>query len=293
MKIKSIECVYKTDSILGESPLWSPQEKVLYWVDISKKMVHRFDPLTKENTTKELPQTVTSVLLRQKGGLVLTLSKEIVAFEFDASKSRVLLKIDDHPDNRINDAKCDRKGRIWAGTMNSKDSAKPTGTLFCIDKDLKAQCMGSEFACSNGIGWSPDNATMYFTETFKYAIHAYDFEFSTGNISNERVFASIQEVSKGSFDGLTVDAEGYVWSAIAGGGKIIRYHPSGKIDQIIEVPIPRPTSCVFGGENLDVLYVTSAREILSESELEVYPLSGSLFALKTDVKGIPESYFKG
>jgi sugar lactone lactonase YvrE len=153
--------------------------------------------------------------------------------------------------------------------------------------------MKTSVICANGLGWSPDNRVFYFTESFRYGIYAYNFNPATENISNRRLFASIDRNSDGFPDGLTVDEEGYVWSVHNAVGRVVRYSPSGAIDRVIEIPVPRPTSCIFGGDELDVLYITSARETMTSEEIAQAPLSGSLFAVKPGVKGLPEPYFTG
>jgi len=166
------------------------------------------------------------------------------------------------------------------------------GCLYRLDPDLKATCMQAGLICSNGLGWSPDDRVFYFTESFRYCISAYDFDAKTGHISNRRRFASVED-SDGFPDGLTVDAEGFVWSAHCSVGRVVRYSPAGTIDRVIELPVTRPTSCMFGGDNLDVLYITTARETLTPEQIAQAPLSGSLFATKPGVRGLPEPSFGG
>ena len=289
-----VECIVKAEAIVGESPLWSPHERVLYWVDISGQKIHRFNPRSAVNDTFHLPQPVTSVGLREKGGLIITLRKDFAFFDPETGDLKLLSDPEeDKPYDRFNDAKCDRQGRFWAGTMDDVKWNAPHGSLYRLDPDTKVTCMKKSVICANGLGWSPDNRVFYFTESFRYGIYAYNFNPATENISNRRLFASIDRNSDGFPDGLTVDEEGYVWSVHNAVGRVVRYSPSGAIDRVIEIPVPRPTSCIFGGDELDVLYITSARETMTSEEIAQAPLSGSLFAVKPGVKGLPEPYFTG
>jgi sugar lactone lactonase YvrE len=140
----------------------------------------------------------------------------------------------------------------------------------------------------NGIGWSPDGKTMYVTQSLAHAIFSYDFDLEKGLIANRRIFIDFKEAIP---DGLAVDAEGCLWSAHAGGGKIVRYTPKGKIDRTLHLPVPRPSSCTFGGADLKTLFITTARELLTKEELEKFPLSGDLFSVEVDVKGKREAHF--
>jgi sugar lactone lactonase YvrE len=290
----AVECVVKAEAIVGESPVWSPHEKVLYWVDIPGQHIHRFNPRTAINNTFNLPEPVTAVGLRKKGGLVLTLRKNFAFFDPETAALEILSDPEEHTaSNRFNDAKCDRQGRFWAGTMDAVNWDASVGCLYRLDADTTVACMQKGVICANGLGWSPDNRVFYFTESFRYCIYAYDFDAATGNISNRRVFAALDKNSEGFPDGLTVDAEGFVWSVHNAVGRVVRYTPAGAIDRVIELPVPRPTSCMFGGDNLEVLYITTARETLTPEEIAQAPLSGSLFATTPGVRGLPEPSFAG
>jgi sugar lactone lactonase YvrE len=170
---------------------------------------------------------------------------------------------------------------------------KPSGSLYRLDTDLGVTKVIGEVVCSNGMGWSPDNKIMYHTESFRYAVFKYDFDPDTGNVSNRAVFAEVDKSSGAFPDGLTVDAEGCVWSVHNAVGRVVRYDPSGKTVAVVDVPVPRPCGCIFGGEKLDKLYITTATETMSEADLTKFPLSGSVFVVEPNVTGLPEPYFKG
>jgi sugar lactone lactonase YvrE len=199
----------------------------------------------------------------------------------------------DLPDNRFNDAKCDRQGRFWAGTMGSTHWSEPVGSLYRFDPDGTITRMHGGVACANGMDWSPDSRVMYFTESFAYRVWAFDFDAPSGTISQPRVFAEVDR-STGAFpDGLTVDALGYVWSVHNAVGRVARYAPDGRLDRVIAMPVPRPCGCALGGPALDTLFVTTARETMTPEQIERYPLSGSLLATIPGVRGLPEAAFGG
>lgn len=287
-------CVLKAEAVVGESPVWCAGEQALYWVDITGQQIHRFHPNNGRNDTFHLPQPVTCVALRQSGGLVVTLSKEFAFFDPETESLRELKHIEeDKPANRFNDGKCDRQGRFWAGTMNAIHWEAPTGSLYRLDADHRVTCAQSGCICANGLDWSPDGRVLYLTESFGYSIYAYDFDAVTGQSANRHLFASVNKKSGAFPDGLTVDAEGYVWSVHNKAGRVVRYSPVGDIDRVVELPVPRPCSCAFGGKRLDVLYVTTARETLTADEIARAPLSGSLFAITPGVRGLAASSFAG
>lgn len=293
----AIECVLPAKAIVGESPVWHPAEQRLYWIDIQGCKIHRFDPKSRTNDTFALPEIVTCIQLRANGGLVLTLRKDFAIYDPASQRLERLSTVEtDQPGNRFNDGKCDPQGSFWAGTMDASDWKNPSGHLYRLDAGHAVSLMRSGVICANGSGWSPDGRTMYHTESFRYAIFAYDFDAATGSIENRRVFAQISEEDRqaGGFpDGMTVDAQGFVWSNLAGAGKIVRYDPAGTPERVIQMPVPRATDCTFGGPDLETLYITSARETMTPQQLQKAPLSGSLFAVETGVRGMLTAPFAG
>jgi sugar lactone lactonase YvrE len=241
-----------------------------------------------------LPDLVTSVSLRERGGLVLSLRKRFAFYDPETGHLEVLADPEpDRPGNRFNDARCDPQGRLWAGTMSADDWWAPTGAVYRLDPELRITRMIDDVACSNGTGWSPDGRTIYHTQSFRYAIHAYDFDSETGAIVNRRPFVTLPPDGGGFPDGLTVDEQGFVWSAQPVYGRLVRYDPDGGIDRIISLPVSRGTSCTFGGPDYRTLFITSAAETLTEAEIAEEPLAGSVFACVPGVRGIPASLFAG
>jgi sugar lactone lactonase YvrE len=286
------ECVQRIAAICGESPLWSAREQALYWTDNLGRGIHRLDPEGGSDRAFALGQNVMTIGLRD-GGLVLALAKQVAFYE-PGGELELLVDVEqDQPRNRFNDGKVDRCGRLWLGTMNDTDWDEPTGSLYRLDPGLGLTRLQSAVVCANGLGWSPDDRTLYFTESFRYAIFAYDFDSDAGTLSARRVFETVDR-STGAFpDGLTVDAEGGVWSVQNGAGRVVRYAPDGDVTHEVIVPVPQPTSCVFGGRGLDVLYITTSRQGMTPEQLGRYPLSGSVFAVRPGTTGVPEPLFAG
>lgn len=194
----------------------------------------------------------------------------------------------DKPNNRFNDGKCDRQGRFWFGSMSP---GKTQGSLYRYDSDGSLHLMETKLAISNGLGWSPDQKTFYLTDSPTQKIYAYNFDAVTGKISDRRIFV---DLTGESFypDGMAIDSQGNIWSAMWDGWCVICFNPKGEEISRIQLPIQRPTSCTFGGEDLRTLYITSASVGLSEEEIEKSFYSGDLFAVETNTIGLPTDIFK-
>jgi L-arabinonolactonase len=285
-------CVVDCKNQLAEGPLWDPIERSLFWVDIPAGLVQRFDPASGARAAWTLPEGVGALALREKGGLVVALASGFALFDPASGALRRLASPEAGlPDNRMNDGKCDRRGRFWAGTMNA-GADMFAGSLYRLDADLSFRSMAGGIGISNGPAWSPDDLVFYFADSRRRLIYAYDFDLATGAIANRRVFA---DCSHEPFepDGATIDEEGCLWSAQWNGWRIVRYTPDGGVDRIVEMPVQRPTSCMFGGPNLGTLYVTSARIGLTDEELAAQPQAGGVFALDVGVRGLPAFRFAG
>ena len=281
---------YPSHDILGEGPQWSVAEQALYWVDIKKPSLQRWHPTSGEFRRWDMPADIGFFVLRQSGGGVVGLRNGFFGIDLENGKLTPLTDPEAHiPDNRFNDGKCDRRGRIWAGTLNNAE-VEPLGNLYRLDTDHSCKLIRSGVIVSNGLGWSPDNRLMYYTDSGTQCIYVYDFDIETGTATNERIFFKDTD---GYPDGLTVDSEGFVWSAKWDGWRVERYDPDGKIERVIRVPVQRPTSVVFGGPELKQLYITSARDRLSASELQNQPEAGHIFVVETETVGLPEPTFAG
>ena len=287
--MSEVEQVLSLHNQLGEGALWSVAEQALYWVDIERNCFFRFVPASNTYEKFEVGVAIGVLALRASGGLVMATKN---GFAFWDPSSATLQPIANpeasRPHLRFNDGAVDSKGRFWAGSMGKAEE----GALYRLDPDGSVHTMLSELGVPNGIGWSPDDTIMYFTDSPRQIIYAFDFDSSTGQIANKRTFVEVPKNS-GSPDGLTVDSKGYIWSACWHGAQVIRYTPNGTIDRVVEVPALRTTSCVFGGPEMNELYITSATTGLNDEQLKQYPLSGNLFRLKVDVTGTEKWKFAG
>jgi L-arabinonolactonase len=274
---------------LGEGPLWDPQDQDLYWVDIENGCYHRYHPSTGVHEMVIVGEKIGVLALRQSGGMIMATEKGFAFWDPVAKNlERISHPEGDKPHSRFNDGSVDRKGRFWAGTLGDPYN----NSLYRLDADLSVHRLDTGIDISNGIGWSPDNRVMYFTDSTPCKIYAYDFNLETGAIENRRVFVDSSD-RPGVPDGLTVDVEGFVWSARWGGWCIDRYDPSGRLERSISVPVEFPTSVMFGGQNLDQLFITSARIEIPAHERSERHLDGDLYRIQPGVKGIPETRFAG
>lgn len=289
---QDVACVLAWGASLAEGPMWSARERRLYWVDILQPAVHRFDPESGVNETCAMPRLVGAVSERRKGGLVVVTQAGVEALDFE---TRALTPLVDpeaaQPDNRFNDAKCDSAGRLWAGTM-SLDASRKSGALYRIDADLSWRRLDHGFIVANGLDWSPDGRVFYFADSAAGAIYAYPCDPATGELGPRRLFARV-EAGEGRPDGLTVDAEGCVWCALWDGWCVRRFAPDGQTMRDLRLPVPRPTSVAFGGDDHATLFVTSARIRLPAKLLAEAPYSGGLFAATVGVRGKPAGMFAG
>jgi sugar lactone lactonase YvrE len=286
-------CVLENNALLGESPIWSPHERVLYWVDILKGNLHRFDLTSKQNETIPLGQLISSVGLCAEGGLIISFAHQVALFDFNTKRLDVIATLYQENDpHRLNDCKCDAIGRFWCGSRNDVHPSEATAALFCVGEKGKWELKEKNVMTANGMGWSPDNRLFYFIQTLRHTIYQYDFDLHEGRLSQARPFITLDPEWGGEMDGLTVDEEGCVWVAIYGKGQVIRFDPEGKRIGIIDLPVPKVTSCSFGGENRDVLFITTAREGMTEKQLRQFPLSGSLFAVKTNTTGLFPNHYR-
>lgn len=287
-----VRLLQAANALLGEGPSWDCSAEVLYWVDVLRPAVFRWQPGAGQTAIWPCAGTVGCVVPRQSGGLVIASEGQFQALDTDGGTFTTLAVAEvDMPQNRFNDGKVDARGRLWAGTID-RMTQLPTGSLYRLDTALQVSRMETGVICSNGLGWSPDDRTMYFTDSMIRTIWAYDFDSVSGEIENRRTIATLP-ASDGVPDGLAVDAQGYIWSAIWDGWRIIRYAPDGRIDREIPMPVQRPSSCMFGGPNLSTLYVTSACADLKADELSRGPLAGALFGLDVGVAGLPQVPFGG
>jgi L-arabinonolactonase len=285
-----IVCILNAKAELGEGPLWDSEAQSLWWVDIWGKAIHRTDPETGADKVFKTPKYVGCIGLRRKGGLVVTLADGFYFFDpITGSFEHIIDPESDKPETRFNDGKTDRQGRFWSGTVFEAPPrpAEYIGALYRLDADLSCHRMVEGIGSSNGLAFSPDSKTMYFADSKGNYVWAFDFDPATGNIDNRRVFIDFR-FTGGCADGATIDAEGCYWSTLPESGKLCRFDPAGKLMRTIVLPTSIPTCCEFGGQNLDILFVTTARlNKLKDA------LAGALFAIDVGVKGLTLPPFDG
>jgi sugar lactone lactonase YvrE len=276
---------------LGEGPTWDASTGTLRFVDITGRRVYRYDPIRKATASIELPQEVGAVVPRRGGGLIAAVRDGIALVEERPVRFEVVAEVEaDNPGNRMNDAKCDSRGRLWAGTMALAETPG-AGCLYRYDVDGTVTKMVENVTISNGLGWSADDRTMYYVDSSE-GIDAFDFDVESGQIGNRRRLASL-DPELGEPDGMTVDSAGYLWVAIWGGSCVHRYAPSGELEREIRMPVSQVTSVAFGGPDLEDLYITSARTGLTTEQLEREPLAGACFVCRPGVKGNHAHPFAG
>jgi sugar lactone lactonase YvrE len=235
---------------------------------------------------------VGGLAFRQRGGWIVVKEDGISAVDAASGRRQLLLHPEAHlPGNWFNDCKCDRQGRLWTGSAD-RAYKEPTGNYYVIDARLTATRFDTGIICANGPAFSPDGRTAYYADSSAYVVYNYAIDPASGAVGPRRLFARVPR-EDGMPDGMTVDADGFLWIAHWDGWRVTRYAPDGSIDRVIRLPVPRPTAPAFGGDDLTTLYITSASKGLSEAQLKEAPLSGSLFACEPGVSGLPEPSFAG
>ncbi|WP_179443413.1 SMP-30/gluconolactonase/LRE family protein [Rhodococcus sp. ACPA1] len=289
----TIDVVVDVKTNLGEGPLWDSEQQLLYWIDSAEGRIFRSTAEGAGIRAWEVGQKIGSMALTRDGaGAIVALENGL--WNLDLTTGHLTALVDPEPDlpnNRLNDGKVDQVGRFVFGSMDPLEDS-PTGKLYSYSPDGSLAVLDEGITVSNGPCWSPDGRTLYFSDTWSGEIWAYDYDLDTGKVANRRTFAQVDTSDGGAADGATVDADGYLWQALVYGGKIIRYAPDGTVDRIIDFPVLKPTSVMFGGPNLDTLFVTS----MAKPPLPRFPddgqLRGSLFAIHgLGVRGVPEYRF--
>ncbi len=289
---KQVTCVLDAQAELGECPVWSVQEQVLYWVDILAPALHRLDPATRETRTWTMPTRIGSYGLRATGGAVVALTDGFHLFDFETGQLTFVAGPKPTPGTRFNDGKVSPDGRFWAGTMDEESLTRPIATLYRLDPDGSMHAMVNRLIVSNGLAWTADGGTMYHSDSKAQVVWAYDYDLEKGAISNRRVIARPTE-EVGRPDGAATDEEGFYWSAGISAGVLNRWSPDGQLDRSIPLPCSNPTAPCFGGSDLKTIFVTSLRHDLPQDVLAATPLSGGIFAVPVDVPGVPISRYRG
>jgi sugar lactone lactonase YvrE len=287
----TVEVAFRQSAELGEGALWDEQQGVLYWVDIVENKVHRFDPSNRSNLSYDVGESVGTVVLSRDGRLLLGLRTGIAWL--DPNTGQVVHLEDperDKPHTRLNDGKCDPRGRFWVGSICEREP-RFDGGLYCLDTDLTLTQKLTGIQCSNGLVWTSDERTFYYIDTPTHEIWGFAYDATTGNIGGKRVVAQIA-AELGSPDGMTIDRDDHLWVALYHGHRVLRIDPTdGRIELEIQLPATNVTSVAFGGEQLDDLYITTARAGLNSELRAREPLAGSLFHARVPYQGVAANRF--
>lgn len=298
---------------LGESPFWHPQEQMLYWVDISGKQILRANIYMRTVESWAMPSEPGCMAPARNGGLVIALRDGVYRAKVWGGPLELLTLLPYSPAyHRTNDGKCDALGRFWVGTID-ETRTEANAALYCVDVrsgTTQVQCVldpkAQPASTANGIAFSPDNRTLYWTDTPSHTIWSWDYDLPSGTLSNRRVFASIRpklegwqndpdDLENGYYrgrpDGAAIDAQGNYWVAMFDGRRICQFGPDGGVLAEIPVPMQCPTMVCFGGEDLKTLYLTSASHHRGAAELAAFPLSGAVLSMRVEVPGLPVNFF--
>jgi sugar lactone lactonase YvrE len=279
---------------LGESPIWAPEEKALYWVDWGDNPIYRYEPASGDLQVTDVDRPMTALARRAAGGWLAVAQTELAFWDPLSNRFTPIVGLPDPEKSYIlyNDSTLDRQGRLLVGTFNSKDPFAPDASLYRLDPDGSLHWLDSGFATVNGLAVSPDGRRLYVTDMRHHRILVYDYEPGTGTLGNRRLFAQVGE-HEGIPDGLIVDAEGFVWSTHWAGWKLSRYAPGGEVGREIRFPVQHVISCAFGGERLDEMYVTTAWYGFDAEERSQQPAAGDLYRVKAGVLGLVKPSFAG
>lgn len=285
-------CVWPAGALLGEGPMWSARDKAVYWVDLKGQILHRLSLADESKKSSPMPERICWVVERSdQPGFVAGFKSGFAFLTLDPVRITPIGNPDAGlPGNRLNDAKADRLGRIWAGSMDDEEVAT-SGSLFRLTADLRWQTLDSGYRITNGPAFSVDGSRMYHTDSPLQRIYVFDVS-DEGEISNKRLFLQF-EAGHGYPDGMTTDAEDHLWVAHWGGSRVSRFRPDGSFDRAIYLPASQITSCAFAGEKLDRLFVTSAAIGLGKEQRAAEPLAGSLFEVEPGCTGLPTRQFRG
>jgi sugar lactone lactonase YvrE len=291
--VSEVRLVLDARAALGECPRWSAREGVLYFVDIAGQTLNRFEPATGEVCTRRFDEPAGCFALRHGGGLVLALRHEFALLDhFDAPLRPFGPAVEaGRAEMRFNDGRADPAGRFWAGTVNLSKAQADAG-LFRLSPAGEVVRMTDGALTSNGLAFSPDARTLYWADTPRHVIYAFDFDLEAGTIANRRVFHQFP-FGQGRPDGASVDEAGCYWSALYDGGRVVRLSPEGEIVQEVAIPARLTTMVALGGPDGRTAYVTTARQGLAEAELAKTPHAGGVFAFEVEIPGLPEPEFAG
>lgn len=280
------------NNLLGESVQWNHQDECFWWTDILSAKLYRYQLSDKKLTNWDLPERLGCFTFAKNDVRILAAFASGFAW-FDPESGAVEWIAKPEADvigNRSNDGRCDRQGRFWMGTIvEQKNNPEQSAALYCLDHNFTVSKHFSGLMISNALCWSPDSRKLYHADSPTHSIRVYDFDVQTGELSNPEIFAHTEIGVEP--DGACVDAEGFVWNAQWGGSRVVRYAPDGSKNLVLDMPVSQATCVAFGGSNLDLLAVTSARIGLSDEAIAQQPQAGNLFIFQTDCTGLAEHWF--
>lgn len=287
----SLRVVVNTRDQLGETPLWCPRTQKVWWLDIERPRLQSFDERSGRHEVHRFASRFAgSLALHRAGGFVVGLDNSLQRFEPATSTLEAIVAVEPaDAGTRLNDGRCDRRGRLWIGTMDAAIE-KPLGSFYRVDPSGAVHRLFGDIIVTNSVTTSPDGRTLYMSDTRRFKIWAFDLDLDDGVLSNRRVFADYSQ-DKGRPDGACVDSDGCLWNAVFAGRRVIRYTPAGKVDRVIELPVTNPTCVCFGGADLGTLYITTATKMIAPQVLANEPLAGALLAIEAGAKGLPEPMF--
>lgn len=287
------ECVFSGGAVLAEGPVWDDQTQTLFWLDIERGRICRFDPASQSNQEWLLGTRVGFAVKTDQGDLLAGTQEGLVRFSCETGRSSPYANPEAGlPNNRFNDGKCDHEGRLWAGTM-CIDESVTGGSLYRVDVNGELSNHASPVAISNGLAWSGDRRLMYYIDSPTRCVDVFDYDADSGTPSNRRTAIALPE-GIGYPDGMTIDAEDKLWVALWEGWGVGRFDPNtGEMLAKIEVPVACVTSCCFGGPHFEELYITTASRDLTDENRGKQPDAGGLFLARPGVAGTPSVRFKG
>lgn len=275
------ELIADYECVIGEGPLWHPGEKRVYWTDIPTGRMFRYNPARGVHEQFYDGEVVGGFTIQEDGSLLLFMAKGAIAVWRDGKLHYIYDEIPNERETRFNDVIADPAGRVFCGTMSTPDRR---GRLYRLDTNRRLTELLDDVDISNGMGFTPDRKQMYYTDSPKREIYLFDYDQDSGGITNRRVFVRTPE-GEGVPDGMTVDAEGYIWSARWDGSCLVRYSPDGREDRRIEFPAKKVSSVIFGGEDYTDMYVTTAG---GDNKAEEGSGAGALFRINVGIRGVPE-----
>lgn len=292
MQTLTADCVLDAKAVLGEGPVWRAETQDLVWVDIESARVCCFNPATGENQTWDVGEKPGLAVPTKQGDLILGTSVGFVRLDLASGVlSPIIDPEQDLPNNRFNDGKVDPEGRLWAGTMGM-DETPNVGSLYRLNRNLSADKLFDQVSISNGMAWTSDQKTFYYIDSPTRRVDVFDCDMAGGTVSDRRTAFGLPE-GMGYPDGMSIDNEGMLWVALWQGWGVARFAPGGALLAKVEVPVECVTSCCFGGENWDELYITTSSRDLDETGRAEQPLAGGLFRCRPGVSGPPTNLFLG